>query len=283
MKCHNCGEAHKFSTVLRRLDPALYNEYKLDCLRESGSPTYRKQIVPEAPLALPKATLDGLPSIASLDPNHLARTFVVKRKLPIGSWNKLFYTENWTDWVHAQNWDYEYQEKGVPRLLMPCYNIQGGVMMVQSRTLLPEANSRIRYMTAKAHSEVPKVYGLERWDVKKRTYVVEGPLDSWFLPNCLAAMGSELGQVPDRIPTYDVPDWVFVPDCEPRNIEILKQINRLVDENYPVCLLPPERGCKDLNDFILSGMTQNELLEMVNKHTYDGLKLQLEFQRWKKR
>jgi hypothetical protein len=33
------------------------------------------------------------------------------------------------------------------------------------------------------------IYGEERIDIKKQIYCVEGPLDSLFLPNCLAIAG----------------------------------------------------------------------------------------------
>lgn len=279
-KCHNCNEAHKFSTVLKRLDPSLYNEYKLACLRENGNPVHRPQVTPQPVLAPKNATLAGLPSIASLAPDHLARQFVVRRKLPLASWQKLFYTDQWTEWIHQQNWDYEYKESGIPRLLMPCYNAQGGVMMVQSRSLLPDTPQQLRYMTAKAHSEVPKVYGLERWDSTQTTYVVEGPLDSWFLPNCVAALGSELGQVPQRLPTYDVPHFVFVFDNEPRNKQILREMEHVIDEAYPIVIWPDFVAEKDLNDMVLAG---RDVQPIVEQHTFDGARAKLEFVKWKKR
>jgi hypothetical protein len=279
-KCHNCNQAHKFSTVLKKLDPSLYNEYRLDCLRENGNPAQRNKVpVQTLPIAQ-KANLGGLPSIASLPADHIARQFVVKRQLPIASWDKLFYTDTWSEWVTAQNWEYEYKETGIPRILMPCYNIQGGVMMVQSRSLLPDTPPRLRYLTAKAHSEVPKVYGLERWDVHKLSYVVEGPFDSWFLPNCLAAMGSELGQVPSRIPTYESPEWVFVFDNEPRNPQILQEMERVIDEGFPIVIWPENIAEKDLNDMVLAGLNVHATVQAA---TYEGIRARLEFTKWKKR
>lgn len=152
--------------------------------------------------------------------------------------------------------------------------------MVQSRSLLPDTPQQLRYMTAKAHSEVPKVYGLERWDSTQTTYVVEGPLDSWFLPNCVAALGSELGQVPQRLPTYDVPHFVFVFDNEPRNKQILREMEHVIDEAYPIVIWPDFVAEKDLNDMVLAG---RDVQPIVEQHTFDGARAKLEFVKWKKR
>ena len=61
-------------------------------------------------------------------------------------------------------------------------------------------------------------------------YVVEGPLDSLFLDNCLAAGGADL-QLP-----ADNKDVVFIFDNEPRNKEIIDRMYKLIDKDYMIVI-----------------------------------------------
>ena len=46
-------------------------------------------------------------------------------------------------------------------------------------------NEQPRYITIKLDPEKDKVYGLNRLNPNKHTYVVEGSIDSLFLDNCI--------------------------------------------------------------------------------------------------
>ena len=60
--------------------------------------------------------------------------------------------------------------------------------------------------------EVAKTIGLDRIDMSKQIYAVEGPLDSLFLDNCIAVGGSDLNKLES--------DVIIIFDNEPRNKEI---------------------------------------------------------------
>ena len=51
-------------------------------------------------------------------------------------------------------------------------------------------NEKPKYITLKLSPDKSKVYGLNRVDKSKHILVVEGPIDSLFLDNCIAVAGS---------------------------------------------------------------------------------------------
>ena len=60
---------------------------------------------------------------------------------------------------------------------------------VQGRAL---SQSDLRYITVRIDEQYPKIYGLDRVDISKPIYVVEGPIDSLFVDNCIAVAGGDL-------------------------------------------------------------------------------------------
>jgi hypothetical protein len=277
-KCHNCNEAMPFGAFLKRLDDTLYREYKLEHFRERGGTS--SHFVANNQPVLPTITrkLTGAPCVLDLPPDHGARLFLKRRLIPFRAWQFFYYTEHWTEWVQAQGWDVtdtmkKHPEQGVPRLVIPAFNEAKGLISAQARSLDPTTSYRLRYITAKAHDHVPKVYGLDRFDRNQTAYMVEGPFDSWFLPNCLAAMGSDLRGASARLEL----DPVLVFDNEPRNKEVTYQLNTAIHEGYRVVVWPEGLAEKDINDMVLAG---RDVMAMVTARTFKGPRAIMEFQRW---
>ena len=62
---------------------------------------------------------------------------------------------------------------------------------------------------------------------KKKIYIVEGPIDSLFIKNCIAMVGaSGVDYVP---PHLSKSEGVYVLDNEPRNKEIYNLNEKLID------------------------------------------------------
>ena len=59
-------------------------------------------------------------------------------------------------------------------------------------------------------------------------------------------------------------------DNERRNLEVLKQIEKVVNAGYRVVLWMNNIKEKDINDMILSGKTKNEIQTIIEKNTYQG-------------
>ncbi len=75
---------------------------------------------------------------------------------------------------------------------------------------------------------------------------------------------------------------VLIPDNEPRNKEIVKQIEKFIESDYSVVLWPEEVKEKDINEMILSGKTKQDIQELISKNTFSGIRAKTQFIYWKK-
>jgi len=75
---------------------------------------------------------------------------------------------------------------------------------------------------------------------------------------------------------------VFVFDNEPRNVEILKRIDSIVDKGYNIALFPNYIKEKDINDMVLSGRTTAEIQDIINDNTFNGLTAKAKLSEWRK-
>ena len=132
-----------------------------------------------------------------------------------------------------------------------------------------------KYITIILNPEKEKIYGLNRVNWDETVYVVEGPLDSLFLNNCVATAQSDLRIKGDN-------NVVLIPDNEPRNKEIVKQIEKFIESDYSVVLWPEEVKEKDINEMILSGKTKQDIQELISKNTFFGIRAKTQFVYWKK-
>jgi hypothetical protein len=110
-------------------------------------------------------------------------------------------------------------------------------------------------------------------------YVVEGQVDSLFLPNCIAVAGASF-DLPtiQRIKT----NCTIVMDNEPRNKDIVKQLAKYIEEGYNVCMFPDTVQEKDINEMVLAGRTIEQVLEIINTNSFQGMEAQLKFINWRK-
>jgi hypothetical protein len=110
-------------------------------------------------------------------------------------------------------------------------------------------------------------------------YVVEGPIDSMFLKNGIAVANSNLQSVVDL---FDRSKVTLVFDNEPRNKDIVKLIEKAIDEHFNVVIWPEMIQEKDINYMVLSGFDIEELLDIIEKNTFVNLRAKMEFVNWKK-
>ena len=191
-KCHNCGVGQSVGNLIKDLDPFLHKQYIMERYR-AGETGQRKSKAPEfkfeSPKFKPKKTHIDLPSIESLPKEHYARVYCEHRVIPQQFMNKIFYAEDFKNWaLSVCQVDYSSLMNKEPRLVIPFFDKDNQLIGAQGRAL---QESKIRYVTVKVHEDAPKVFGLERWDSDQHTYLVEGPIDSFFLPNCLAMAGAD--------------------------------------------------------------------------------------------
>jgi hypothetical protein len=75
---------------------------------------------------------------------------------------------------------------------------------------------------------------------------------------------------------------VFVYDNEPRNLDIVKRMKKILDSGYNICIWPSTLKYKDINDMILGGMLQKQIVDIINNNTYNGMLGIIKFNEWKK-
>ncbi len=116
-------------------------------------------------------------------------------------------------------------------------------------------------------------------DPNDTVYVTEGPIDSMFIPNGVAMQGAGwLSEFPDKIKKSKI---VFIFDNEPRNIEIVKLMEKYISANRNIVIWPSEIEEKDVNDMVLSkGL--NKTLHIVINNVFSGLVAKMKYTYWKK-
>jgi len=286
-KCHNCQQGLNMANLIKAVDPILYDQYVMERFKNGNVRDIRKSDIEtvvdyKAPVFKKvHEVLQGMQRVSSLDCDHPCRVYVAKRKIPEAYWRDLWWCEDFKTIAMRLSNDKERYKKlpeNDARLVITFLNESGELMGIQGRTIDP--NNDLRYITLKVDDNVPKIYGLDKVDRTKPVYVVEGPIDSMFIPNCVAMACSALDTVSEFVPKKQC---ILIPDREPRNREIVNQIKGFVDDGWKVCLMPDSLKSKDINDYILKdGLTQDELLETIEQNSSVGLSLKLKFADWKK-
>ena len=263
-RCHNCGKGTTFGKVLEYIDTMMYKEYVMERYRGDAPKTEQPEFNFEAPKFKkidPK--LENLTPINKLNDGHPARQFVESRQLPEEFYSDLYLCPKFFEWSKIQS------QQEHPRLVIPFRDESGEVFAAQGRAFGKESP---KYLTIKFQDK-PKIFGLDRVNFAKRYYVVEGPLDSMFLDNCLAVAGADFRYLPPG-------DTTIVLDNEPRSREIIKQMERLIHQEHELVIWPDTITQKDINDMVLAGV--KDIQQLINNNTFSGLEAKMKLAAWKR-
>lgn len=276
-KCHNCEASMFFSNFLKRTDNLLFQQYSLEKYAEGQSLSSNSK--PEIKFEQPKfkdkeerlldkllTRLDTLPS------DNEAVEFCIKRKIPKEKFNQLYYIDNIKNIVQL-NEKYKESIKGdEPRLVLPFYDGDGQLSGVTCRALRGEA---LRYITVKIKDEEPLLFGVNEIDKSSIVYVVEGPIDSLFLDNAIAAAGTSLS----KVGKLGVSNYVLIFDNQPRNKEVVKIIEKNIDQGSKVVIWPQSLEEKDINEMVLAG---KDVQKIIKENVFSGLAAKAKFIAWKR-
>ena len=276
--CHNCSTTMSLPKFIRYVDPSLYNEYQLESFVRSNTsnnvnvadfvtkPTFN---IPSAPRSI---LLTDAQSINGLNPYHQARKYLEDRKVPL---DNLYYTEDFAKFVKDLFPDNTKQLYKEERIVIPFYDKQGNLLGVQGRAI---GQSKIKYITIKTDENTPKIFGWNGLDTSKTVYVVEGPIDSLFLDNCVATMDAALYTAPSVI-GLDL-DYTFVYDNEPRNKQIVTNMRKTIELGRKLCIWPDTIQQKDINEMVLAGMHPSEIQHIIDSNTHEGLIATMKMNQW---
>lgn len=295
-RCHNCGVGTTMYKFLEAFSPNLAKEYALERWRggESGHSNYKK---PELNLEFKKPEikntniLSELVTVDSLPNSHICKQYVIMRMIPEKRWSNLYYTDNFSKLFDKyspeastivtkshSNSLITLSKKSDERLVIPILNREGELIAMQGRALNTE-NYTAKYLTIKLADSLESYWhGIHEIDPNKTVYVVEGPIDSLFLPNSIAMNGL----IPNKkVPEY-IQNFVYVLDNEPRNKVVLDYYKAIIGIGYAIMIWPDDIKEKDINEMIVNNINIDDILNMIMTNTYRGLEAKMRFAKWKK-
>ena len=281
--CFNCGASQTFATFLKSFDANLYREFCLEKYKDENpnfKPVEKPVIAPENKTEekLARRLIDKIMDrLDTLPDDNEAVKFALSRHIPRDKFDQLYFVENVCD-MEQLSPKYRDRIKGKePRLVLPFYDWDGKMIGFTARGL---RNEELRYITVKIREDVPMIFGTETYNDKKKGYVVEGPIDSLFLPNCIAVAGTGFNKL-DELPISKKKLTVVI-DNQPRNKEVVKIYQKFINLGYNIVVWPQTLHEKDINDMILSGLTQKQLVALIERNTHQGLSAQAAFLSWKR-
>lgn len=281
--CFNCSVSMSVPKFIKMLDQSLYSEYVIEKMRDGKTaeqidlenfvnkmktPDFRKSDV-----------LKGLKKVSQLKPDHPIKKYIMKRMIPNEYHSKLFVCPNFLQHCNSiipDKFSKESLKKDETRLLIPFLDKEKKVHAFQGRAL---GSSTVKYITIVVDESIPKIYGLDNVDFNKTTYVFEGPIDSMFIPNSIAAAG---GDLVSAIHGLDKSNMVIVFDNEPRSKHTIVKMEKAILQGFKICVWPDNIQEKDVNDMVISGLTSEHIKYIIDNNTYVGLSAKMAISSWNK-
>ena len=274
-KCHNCGMGQNLANFLKFIDQRVYDHYVLERYKGSAPATPKPKFEFEPVKFKDVTILDKYKTIEQLGEDHPAKKYCLKRKIPKEFFNKLYFVDKFMTLVNEIKPNTYNVIKDHPRLVIPFYDTTGSLFAFQGRAF---GNENPKYLTIKLDENKQKIFGLERLNFQRHIYIVEGPIDSLFLDNSIAAAGADLF-LKNKIPSEQI---TYIFDNEPRNKEIVQRMYNVIEKDYNIVIWPDDINLKDINDMIISGLDKSKILDIISNNTYSKLSALTKLSHWKK-
>ena len=283
--CKNCGIGTSLGKLLENVDGSLYKEYVLERYKsgESGFSNFK-----EPTFNVPSPRFDKLdkPKIfehaefcSNLSSEHFCLAYLKNRQIPKEFYSQLLFTSHYKKFIDALVPNHGKKLIDDARVIIPFYDVYNNLIAVSGRAL-ETSDKTLRYITIRTtDSEEKLVFGMDRVSVHEPVRVVEGPLDSLFIKNCVASADANLAIVAENI---SAGKKVLIFDNEPRNKEIVKLMQESIKSNHHIVIWPNTIQAKDVNEMIMSGISVGEIESIISSNTFNGLQAQTKFVFWKK-
>ena len=282
-KCHNCGVGTSLGNLIKVVNPGIFDQYKLERYTEgldmgnAAKPHAKVEFQNFTPQFEEKSPLDRLFDKVNTLPNHnIGVRYLERRQLPRDRWNNIYFayeTKKLTELCPDYDQIVTFEE---PRIIIPFYDRQNKLVGVTARAV---DDAKMRYVTLRIDKMKPMVYNLNNVDTTKEVYVTEGPLDSMFLTNAVAAGNADLTRIENEIPKGNT---TLVFDNQPRSHEIVKIMKNAMADGWKMCVWPDTMDEKDINEMIIAGKSVSEVEDIINTNTHSGLSLRLKLNAWSK-
>jgi len=281
-KCYNCNAPYSFGMVLKFIDEKVYRQWILEKKFSSFTSRNVVQETLEREIVKPIQTnniLDDIICVKEFNKDHPAIKYITKRKIPEDKWDRIYFSARFIKWINSVKpgtYPEGSEKYEHPRLIFPFFDESNIPFAIAGRAF---GNEKPKYLTIKFDETKEKIYGLESIDCKKDIYIVEGQIDSLFLPNCIAAAGSAMNL--DFV-QKNKNKCIIIYDNEPRSKEIMNAMQKTIDSGYRVFIWPDKIRFKDINECVMNGINQTEVLNMITENTHQGLSALLKYKAWRK-
>lgn len=276
--CHNCTTGLSFSEFLKTVAPDLHGPYHFEKFKniEKRDPIF--QTAP--PKFADYNMLNKLRKISDLPDDDLIKAFVLSRKIPESFHGKLFACPLFMQWVNSDVIPGKFQYKDLfsdePRLIIPFMDKNKKIHAFQGRAIRPGGP---KYITISLNKEEHILYGRDTVDIRSTIWVLEGPIDSFFIPNSVAVASSNLLVASSILPKENL---VLIFDNEKRNEQIVSLMKKAIETNHRIVIFPSTFEYKDINEAIIDGMPPTSIMDIITNNTYQGLKAKLVLTSWRK-
>jgi len=284
-KCHNCGIGANLGNFLKQVDDSLHKEYVLERYRsgETNNTRSANTILNITPPRFDKVAKQKIFEhgewVSNLPSGHFCLDYIRNRQIPETFYDKLIFTQHYKQFCDVLIPNHGKQIIDDARLVIPFYDEYNDLIAISGRAL-ETSDKTLRYVTIRTNeSDAKLVYGMDRVDLKKIVKVVEGPIDSLFLTNCVASGDANLSLTAKEI---DAEEKILIFDNEPRNKEIVKMMQDAIKLQHNVVIWPNNVQGKDINEMIMNGISQDEIERIISSNTFKNIEAQLKMNMWKK-
>jgi len=280
--CHNCSRSLGVPGFLREVAPDLYDQFRMDQLKEKNMDT---ALIERAVFEKPKFShysniLKPLKTVSQLPVGHPIKKFVEDRKIPSTYHWKLYAAPRFMAWVNEHVIPGKFDDKALkydaPRLVIPFLDKDKKCYAFHARAVKSDG---AKYIAISLNKSEHMLYGRDTVDVSRTIYVMEGPIDSMFIPNSVAVGSSNLPVAATLLPKDKL---VLIFDNEPRNKEVIQIMRKAIHTGFKVAIFPESFKHKDINEAILAGMQPSDIKKVIDDYTYKGLSAVLALKNWEK-
>ena len=283
--CHNCGVGTNLGNLIKQVDPSLHKEYVLERYKsgESGFSNFKSPSfdipAPRFDKVAKEKHFEHAEWVSKLPSGHFCLVYCTNRRFLSIMRDTLLFTPNYKKFCDALVPNHGKEITADARLVIPFYDKYNTLIGVSGRAL-ENSDYKLRYVTLRTTESQDKlIYGIDKVNTNELVKIVEGPLDSMFLTNCVGSGDSALIQTAKLI---DAENKVLIFDNEPRNKEIVKLMSDAIKLGYDVVIWPDTMEEKDINEMVMAGFSPDDIERFISSNTFTGLRAQMKFISWKK-
>ena len=275
--CHNCGASMALVRFLELTDTHLYQEYKLETLKERWGSRKEEPKIKLAPPVFSKKTLDLGEPISKLL-NSAVVKYTKLRRIPEKFYGSLYFSDNILTLSRKIEKYKDTHFSKEPVLVIPFFNDCREYSYISCRSILP--HSTFRYCVLEVNDSLPKIWGLEFVNWNEPVFVFEGPIDAMCVPNSIAmggvSGGNALRYIIEHCKSRSQVCFAYDTDLA-FNKEVEKQVKKRIEQGFGVVIYDKNFPGKDVNEVIANDlMSENEVYQYLRNRSYSGLRAQIE-------